>query len=76
MIRTRFLNGLCIYGKLPFFKKRYIDIQLFSITRSFSYGITFFRVRSCLDLWKAKPCPKFEFEITILNVYNCFIIHS
>jgi hypothetical protein len=76
MIRTRIINGLCIYGKIPLFNRKYIDLQLFAKNRSFSDGITFFNLKFSLDLWKMKPCPKFEMQFTILNIYNHLIIHS
>lgn len=69
------MNGLCVVGKIPGTNK-FLDIQLFSFVRKFSDGITFFTFDVNLDLFKMKPSPLFSIELTILNCYNNFTIHS
>lgn len=74
-MRVIFLNGLCILGRIPF-TRRFLDIQLFSPVRERSDGITFFKFEIKWDRWEGEHMPQFSIELTVLNLYNMFMIHT
>jgi hypothetical protein len=60
--------GFLFHGALG--KKTFWEIQLLAPIRSFSDGITFFELNINWDRYESDHSPAFQFEITILNIYN------
>jgi hypothetical protein len=63
-------------GNLSNKKRLFWEIQLFSLIRNFSDGITFFNLKTNLDLYKDDHSPSFQIELTIFNFYSHLWIYQ
>ena len=68
--------GFTPHGTISKKKRIYWEGQFFAFVRSFKDGITFFKLRVNLDLYKDSHTPAFQFELTILNCYNHIWIYK
>jgi|LauGreDrversion4_2_1035121.scaffolds.fasta_scaffold01706_33 hypothetical protein len=64
------------YGTISEKKRIYWELQIFSFVRSFKDGITFFKIDINWDRYKDDHSPSFNFELTVLNCYNNFLIYQ
>ena len=68
--------GFVKYGTISHKKRIYWETQLFSLTRSFSDGLTLFRFNINFDRYVSDHAPAFQIELTIFNLYNHFWIYQ
>jgi len=68
--------GFTPHGTISEKKKIYWEGQFFAFIRDFKDGITFFKLRLNLDLYKDSHSPAFQIELTILNCYNHFWVYQ
>jgi hypothetical protein len=68
--------GFTPHGTISEKKKIYWEGQFFAFIRDFKDGITFFKLRVNLDLYKDSHSPAFQIELTILNCYNHFWVYQ
>lgn len=64
------------HGRISKKKRIYWEGQFFAFIRDFKDGITFFKLRVNLDLYKDSHTPAFQLELTILNCYNHIWIYQ
>ena len=68
--------GFTPHGTISKKKRIFWEGQFFAMVRSFRDGITFFKLRVNLDLYKDSHTPAFQFELTIFNCYNHIWIYQ
>jgi hypothetical protein len=68
--------GFIPHGTISKNKRIYWEGQFFAFVRNFKDGITFFKFRVNLDLYKDSHSPAFQIELTILNCYNHLWIYQ
>jgi hypothetical protein len=68
--------GFIPHGTISKNKRIYWEGQFFAFVRNFKDGITFFKLRVNLDLYKDSHSPAFQIELTILNCYNHLWIYQ
>ena len=68
--------GFTPHGTISNKKRIYWEGQFFAFIRDFKDGITFFKLRVNLDLYKDSHSPAFQIELTILNCYNHFWVYQ
>jgi hypothetical protein len=68
--------GFMPYGTISKKKRIHWEGQFLALIRDFKDGITFFKFRVNLDLYKDNHSPSFQIELTILNCYNHLWIYQ
>jgi len=68
--------GFMPHGTISKKKRIYWEGQFLAMIRDFKDGITFFKLRVNLDLYKDNHSPAFQIELTILNCYNHLWIYQ
>jgi hypothetical protein len=68
--------GFMPHGTISKKKRIHWEGQLLAFVRDFKDGITFFKLRLNLDLYKDSHSPAFQIELTIFNVYNHIWIYQ
>jgi hypothetical protein len=68
--------GFMPHGTISKKKRIHWEGQFLAFVRDFKDGITFFKLRLNLDLYKDSHSPAFQIELTIFNVYNHIWIYQ
>lgn len=69
-------TGLVSFGTLSKRREIHWELQLFAFVRSFSDGVTFFKIKTNWDRYVTEHTPALQLELVLLNMHNHFVVYK